>query len=149
LNVANLIDAIAAHTGEDALHTGFGPQDWEKAARFFSVVYLQVGRELMAEGQNDRDLYIIEAGTVDVQIRGNFVATLTPGTVVGEGTFFSGTSRSATVVCREPGVAWCLSEANFDAMAKKEPRLALALMRGLGGVLAQRMRAAVLVGQFT
>jgi CRP/FNR family transcriptional regulator, cyclic AMP receptor protein len=149
LNIANLIDAIAAHEGVDALHTGFAASDWEQVARYFSVMYLQVGRELMTEGDNDRDLYIIEAGRLEVCISGSHVAWVTPGTVVGEGTFFSGTSRSATVTCTEPGVAWRLSENQFDAMCKKEPRLALALMRGLGGVLAQRMRQAVLVGQFT
>jgi CRP/FNR family transcriptional regulator, cyclic AMP receptor protein len=149
VNVANLIDAIASYGGQDRLHTGFGPEEWDKAARFFSVVYLQVGRELITEGDTDRDLYIIEAGRLEVSIAGTSITTLTQGTVVGEGTFFTGASRSATVTCSEPGVAWRLSEPQFDAMAKKEPRLALAFMRGLGGVLAHRMRQAVLVGHFT
>ena len=46
-------------------------------------------------------------------------------------------------------LAWALSWDKFDAMASKQPRLALDLVKGLAGVLAVRMREAILVGQFT
>jgi CRP/FNR family transcriptional regulator, cyclic AMP receptor protein len=88
-------------------------------------------------------------GELQVSIHGCVVATLKPGTVVGEGTFFSGQPRSATVRSSQPGVAWALNWDKFNIMSNKQPRLALDLVRGLAAVLAIRMREAILVGQFT
>ncbi|HET6827583.1 MAG TPA: hypothetical protein VFH35_02805, partial [Ramlibacter sp.] len=76
------------------------------------------------------------------------VARLRPGMVVGEGTFFSGQPRSATVVPRTAGVAWGLHWDKFDLMSRKQPRLAVDLAKALAAVLAIRMRQAVLVGHF-
>jgi CRP-like cAMP-binding protein len=69
--------------------------------------------------------------------------------VVGEGTFFSGAPRSATVTPSQPGVAWGLNWEKFNALTIKHPRLAVDLVKGLAAVLAVRMREAILVGQFT
>jgi CRP/FNR family transcriptional regulator, cyclic AMP receptor protein len=73
---------------------------------------------------------------------------LGPGVVVGEGAFFSGEPRSATVVASSNGIAWALSWEKYEAMSQQYPKLALDLTKGLAAVLAVRMREAILVGQF-
>jgi CRP/FNR family transcriptional regulator, cyclic AMP receptor protein len=103
----------------------------------------------MREGDCERELFILADGELQVSILGTTIATLRPGSVVGEGTFFSGASRSATVTPSQPGVAWGLNWDKFDAMTTKHPRLAADLVKGLATVLAVRMREALLVGQFT
>jgi CRP/FNR family transcriptional regulator, cyclic AMP receptor protein len=103
---------------------------------------------LMREGDNDRELYLLAQGELAVQVRGATIATLMPGTVVGEGTFFSGQPRSATIVASTASVAWSLEWDKYEAMAAQYPKLALDLTKGLSAVLAVRMRAAILVGQF-
>jgi CRP/FNR family transcriptional regulator, cyclic AMP receptor protein len=102
----------------------------------------------MHEGEDDRELFILADGELEVSIHGNVVATLCPGMVVGEGTFFSGQPRSATVVPSRPGVAWGLHWDKFNQMSHKQPRLAVDLVKALAAVLAIRMRQAVLVGHF-
>jgi CRP/FNR family cyclic AMP-dependent transcriptional regulator len=117
-------------------------------APYLSVRYLRPGEALMNEGEDERELFILADGELDVCIHGNVIAKLPPGAVVGEGTFFSGQPRSATVVPSCPGVAWGLSWEKFDQMAKKQPKLAVDLVKGLAAVLAVRMRQALLVGHF-
>ena len=67
---------------------------------------------------------------------------------MGEGAFFSGLPRSATVRATLPGVAWGLAWERYEKLCRREPGLALDLTRGLAAVLATRMREAVLIAHF-
>ncbi|MDB5965952.1 MAG: calcium-binding protein [Polaromonas sp.] len=139
------IEALDAH---DALQCKLTLQDWKQVAPYLSLRFLNTGDALMSEGEQSRELYILAEGVLEVRIRHTVVATLKPGTVVGEGTFFSGHTRSATVAAATPGVAWALSWDRFEAMSKDYPRLALDLCRSVAAVMAVRMREAILVGHF-
>ncbi len=148
MNVAALIEALASNQAEDALRVRFDEEGWSKLSKYFQVVYMQPGLVLMEEGDNARDLYIVIEGNLSVQIRGNPVANLGPGTVVGEGAFFSGGQRSATVLSTEAGVAWRLERDKLDTMAANHARTTLELVSSRASVLAVRMRTALLVGHF-
>lgn len=149
MNVQQLMDAVAALQSHDALPCKLTLDDWKKLAPYLSIRFLQPGDALMREGESDRELFILAEGELHVTIQGSILARLAPGTVVGEGTFFSGQPRSATVVSAMPGVAWALSWERFETLSHKQPRLAVDLVKGLAAVLAIRMREAILVGQFT
>jgi CRP-like cAMP-binding protein len=149
MNVEQLASAIAALDATDALPCKLTLQDWKAVAPYLSVRFLKTGDPLMQEGDNQRELFILADGELQVTILGNAIATLQPGTVVGEGTFFSGAPRSATVTPTRPGVAWGLHWDRFEALTNKQPKLAVDLVKGFAAVLAIRMREAILVGQFT
>jgi CRP/FNR family cyclic AMP-dependent transcriptional regulator len=149
MRVEQLVDAIAALDATDALQCRLTLEDWRSLAPYLSVRFLKVGDPLMREGDTERELFIIADGELEVRIMGSYIATIKAGNVVGEGTFFSGSPRSATVTPLEPGVAWGLNWDKFDAMTNKHPKLAVDLVKGLAAVLAVRMREALLVGQFT
>lgn len=139
------IEALDAH---DALQCKLTLEDWKKIAPYLSLRFINTGDVLMAEGEQSRELYILAEGELQVKIQKTVVATLQPGMVVGEGTFFSGQQRSATVLSSAPGVAWALSWERFQAMSKHHPRLALDLCQSVAAVMAVRMREAILVGHF-
>lgn len=149
MNVEQLVQAIGALDAKDALQCKLTLQEWKSLAPYLSIRFLQAGDPLMHEGDCEREVFILAEGELQVTILGSTIATLVPGTVVGEGTFFSGAPRSATVTPTQPGVAWGLNWAKFDAMTHKHPKLAVDLIKGLAAVLAVRMREALLVGQFT
>ena len=149
MNVQQLVAAISALDSADALQCKLTLDEWKSLAPYLSMRFLKVGDPLMHEGDCERELFILADGELEVSIHGNVIATLKPGTVVGEGTFFSGQPRSATVTPSLPSVAWGLNWEKFDKMANKQPRLAVDLVKGLAAVLAIRMREAILVGQFT
>jgi CRP/FNR family transcriptional regulator, cyclic AMP receptor protein len=149
MNVQQLVDAIANFDAPDALPPTLSVDDWKLLAPYLSLRFLSNGEALMRQGENERELFILAEGELQVLIRGTVVAQVMPGAVVGEGTFFSGASRSATVKACKSGVAWALSWERYEAMAVKHPKLALDLTISLASVLANRMREAILVGQFT
>jgi CRP/FNR family transcriptional regulator, cyclic AMP receptor protein len=149
MKVEQLVAAIGALDATDALQCKLSLADWQALAPYLSIRFLKAGDPLMHEGDCERELFILADGELQVSIVGNKIATLKPGTVVGEGTFFSGAPRSATVTPTIPGVAWGLKWERFDAMTNKHPKLAVDLVKGLAAVLAVRMREAILVGQFT
>jgi CRP-like cAMP-binding protein len=149
MNVEQLVEAIGALDATDALQCKLTLDDWKALAPYLSMRFLKPGDALMHEGGSERELFFLADGELEVTILGTTIATLKPGSVVGEGTFFSGGPRSATVMPSRPGVAWGLNRDKFDAMCRKHPRLALDLVNGLAAVLAVRMREALLVGQFT
>lgn len=148
MNVQQLMDAVAALDAHDALPCKLSLDEWKKLAPYLSIRFLQPGDALMREGEAERELFILAEGELQVTLKGTVLAMLKPGTLVGEGTFFSGQSRSATVTAAQPGVAWSLTWERFDAMGHKQPRLAIELAKGLAAVLAIRMREAILVGHF-
>ncbi|MEO5669788.1 MAG: cyclic nucleotide-binding domain-containing protein [Ramlibacter sp.] len=149
MNVEQLVRAIGALDATDALQCKLTLDEWKSLAPYLSVRFLKIGDPLMLEGDTARELFILADGELEVTILGNRVATLKPGTVVGEGTFFSGAPRSATVTPLKPGVAWGLNWERFNALTLKHPALAVDLVKGLASVLAVRMREAILVGNFT
>lgn len=148
MNVQQLVKAIGALDSNDALQCKLTLDEWKALAPYLSVRYLRAGEPLMHEGDAERELFILAEGELEVHIRGTVVAALRPGTVVGEGTFFSGQPRSATVVPSRPGVAWGLHWDKFGQLSRKQPALAIDLVSGLAAVLATRMREAILVGHF-
>src|SRR3954463_4727647 len=98
-------EAIAGLDATDALPCDLSAADWKALAPYLSVRFLREGDPLMQEGDSERELFILGEGELHVSIGGNFIATLQPGSVVGEGAFLSGHPRSATVTPSMPGVA--------------------------------------------
>ncbi len=143
-----MVEAIDTLDAHDALQCKLGHAGWKLLAPYLSMRFLQTGTVLMHEGESDRELYILVQGELALQVRGTTIATLLPGSVVGEGTFFSGKPRSATIMASAPGVACLLVWDKFEAMSAQYPKLALDLTKGLAAVLAARMREAILVGHF-
>ena len=148
MKVEQLVEAIGTLDAKDALSCKLTLAEWKELAPYLSVRFLRMGDPLMHEGDSEREVFILADGQLEVSVGGNAIATLQPGTVVGEGTFFSGEPRSATVTPCTPGVAWGLHWDKFEAMTNKHPKLAVDLIKGLAAVLAVRMRQALLVGHF-
>jgi CRP-like cAMP-binding protein len=148
MKVEQLVEAIAQLEAKDALPCKLTVAEWKELAPYLSIRFLRPGDPLMEEGDCEREFFILAEGELTVSIGDSEIATLKPGTVVGEGTFFSGAPRSATVTPSMPGVAWGLHWDKFDAMSRKHPQLAVDLIKGLAAVLAVRMREALLVGHF-
>lgn len=148
MNISLLVDAMAAQQAKEALRVRFGLDGWKLLMPYLNVQFLVPGQTLMREGDNERELYILAEGRLEVQVKGHVIAQVLPGIPVGEGTFFSGQPRSASIVAAERSVAWRLGWHKYEVMSQQYPKLALDLSKALAAVLALRMREALLVGQF-
>ena len=126
MRVEQLVEAIGALEATDALPCKLTLQEWKSLAPYLSVRFLRAGDPLMHEGDSEREVFILADGELEVSILGNHIATLTPGNVVGEGTFFSGGPRSATVT------ASCASATPTPAPEQRRPGKSAAARRFVG-----------------
>lgn len=142
-DVNGLITAIARNREDGTLARFLGPQHWYTLAEYLRPTVLASGHVLISQGATDRKLYFLESGSlkVDVKTDAGFMqlAIMGPGTVVGEGSFFSHLTRTASVVAYSECKVWEFGPAEFEALSKRNPTVALALAMALGAILATRM----------
>jgi CRP/FNR family cyclic AMP-dependent transcriptional regulator len=141
--IQDLCRAVAQNTSYDAFAPALNPQQWETLASYLQPFDLAAGQVLIDQGATDRTLFFIESGALSVHLIGDKgqmkLAILNPGSVVGEGAFFSRTPRSANVVATGSARVWRLTAIRFAEMSNRQPNLALELVLGLGAVIAKRM----------
>jgi CRP/FNR family cyclic AMP-dependent transcriptional regulator len=142
-NIQDLCRAIAQNTSYDAFAPAFNPQQWETLASYLQPFDLAAGQVLIDQGANDRTIFFIESGALSVHLIGDNgqmrLAILNPGSVVGEGAFFSRLPRSANVVATGAARVWRLTPIRFSEMSNRQPNLALEMALALGAVIAKRM----------
>ena len=130
--------SVASDTAQNVLHAG----QWEMLAPYLVPLNLAAGEVLFAEGAQDRNLFMVESGSLSVhyqdakeRIR---LALVGPGSIVGEGAFFAHRPRRATVQATGPSRLWCLTALRFTELVNRQPALGLALVIMAGQVLARR-----------
>lgn len=142
-DVSGLVAAISRNKDEGSLGRFLEPHRWTILAEHLHPASLPRGHLLIAQGAMDRKLYFLESGSLKVEIKtaAGFtqLAILGPGTVVGEGSFFSHLSRSSSVIAYSDCKVWELSPESFATLSKQHPTVALALSMALGAIIATRM----------
>jgi len=142
-NIQALAGAIATSVASDALQCQFNESQWEALAGYFQPFVLQGGQVVIKKGAQDRTLYFIESGGLSVHyedVKGRVrMALVAPGSVVGEGAFFSHLPRSATVQATGPTKLWRMTSLRFLELSNRHSSLALELAIALGSVMAKRL----------
>ena len=137
-DLSALIQAMTTSVATDTAQSMLTTAQWELLA----PITLAASEVLFAEGALDRNLYMVESGSLSVhyqdakeRIR---LALVGPGSIVGEGAFFAHRPRRATVQAAAPSRLWCLTAMRFTELANRQPVLGLALVTMAGQVLARR-----------
>ena len=142
-SIQGLCNAIAQNTSYDAFAPALSPAQWELLAAYLHPGDLAAGEVLIDHGAQDRTLFFIESGALSVHLMGEKgqmqLAILNPGSVVGEGSFFSRLPRSANVVATGAARVWRMTPIRFAELANRQPNVALELIMALGAVIAKRM----------
>jgi len=82
------------------------------------------GTKVLVEGQPGDSLLVIASGHVDIDKGGKRLATLGPGTVLGEMALMTGAPRSASAVAKEEVEYFALSREDVEALAQSKPAIA-------------------------
>src|SRR3954462_5697139 len=103
--------------------------------------YFPAGTNLLQEGDNPAELYVIQTGTAEVLVADRYglshrVAHSGPGEVAGEMSLRTGQPVSATVRAITDVETLVLSDSDFDRIGAAYPRI----LRNLGVMLANRLR---------
>lgn len=92
------------------------------AARF-KFLEIESDTKLLSAGSRPDGLYIVLAGTYQVQRNGATIATVGPGELIGETALLSGGTFRSDVVARGKGLALCLPAADFREVIMTHPHV--------------------------
>ena len=138
-----LVQALTHNQAEDGLANMLTAAQWELLTGYLKLCVLAPGDILIPIGSLDRTVYLVESGSLSVHYQDEKerlrLAIVGPGSVVGEGAFFSHRSRSATVQASAPCKLWSLTAIRFTELTNRQPAIALGLVMAAGAVLAKRL----------
>ncbi|MDF1486321.1 cyclic nucleotide-binding domain-containing protein [Ramlibacter sp. H39-3-26] len=142
-DLQGLVDAIATAPADDSLNNPLTAAQWDALAGYLQPCTLAQGQVLFAQGTQDRTMYFVENGSLSVHMedaKGRLrLALVGPGSIVGEGAFFSHQPRSATVQAAAACKLWGITPLRFAELSNRQPAVALGLAMGAGAVLAKRL----------
>ena len=138
-----LVQAISQAATEDSMGNMLSSEQWDLLLPYLRPMELPVGQVLFAQGTTERTLYLVESGSLTVHYEDEQqrvrLAIVGPGSVVGEGAFFSHRPRSATVQAGAASKLWALAAMRFAELANRQPAVALQLALAAGAVQAKRL----------
>lgn len=142
-DLQSLVTAIAQSTAEDGMGNALAPEQWDILAAYLQPCTLAGSQMLFTQGASDSTLYLLESGSLSVHnedAKGRLrLAIISPGSMVGEGGFFSRRPRSASVQAAAPCKLWSLTALRFSELSNRQPAIALGISMAAGAVLAKRL----------
>lgn len=140
----DLLNAIQSLNAEDAFRPRFDVQQWRTFMQYLTRHELRAGEALLKQGEQDRTLYFLGQGSLQVYTTGggpSKIAILRAGAMCGEPGLFADGERTATVEAMTPCIVWALRLPRFEELCARVPAIALEVLRAAGSVMALRMRA--------
>ena len=92
-------------------------------------------RTIARQGEIGTGFFLIVTGQARVVRDGTLIATLGPGDFFGELSLLDQAPRVATVIATEPTVCLAIASWEFEKLLEAQPRLAIAILRGVAGRL--------------
>ena len=112
-------------------------QELQSIARIADELDVREGKVLIREGERGREFFVIVTGEVEVRRKGRKMATLGPGSFVGEMALLSKIPRVATVTAVTPLDVLVITDRAFLDLLEKMPSLTVKVAR----TLAERVGA--------
>jgi CRP/FNR family cyclic AMP-dependent transcriptional regulator len=142
-DVQSLVQAISRNQSPDSFAPMLTNAQWEMLGGYMQPFTLSPNQVLITQNAVDRTLYIVETGNLSVHYEDSKgrvrLATVGPGSAVGEGAFFTRLPRSATVQASAPSKVWSLSPIRFTELSNRHPEVALAISMALGSLVSRRL----------
>jgi CRP/FNR family cyclic AMP-dependent transcriptional regulator len=142
-DLQGLLKAISSNTTSDGLGLNLSTAHWELMAGYLQPFVVAQGQVVIEQGGSDRSVYFVETGGLSVHYEDSKdrvrLAVVGPGSVVGEGAFFSRQPRSATAQAAAPSRLWCLTPLRFTELSNRQPEVALEIAMSLGSIVSRRL----------
>jgi CRP-like cAMP-binding protein len=106
-------------------------KDLQNISQIADEIDLSAGRVLIREGERGREFFVIVEGEVEVRRKGRKVATLGPGSFVGEMALLSKMPRTATVTALTAIDVLVITDRAFLELLNRMPDLWLKVARAL------------------
>ena len=90
---------------------------------------------ILRQGEIGTGFFVVVTGSVRVVRDGETIARLGPGEFFGELSVLDRLPRNAQVAAAEPTTSLALASWDLEAVLTEQPRIALAMLRGMAGRL--------------
>lgn len=117
------------------LFDGVDADGMDRIAAIAVEVEFPADHVIARQGEIGTGFFVIVSGGARVVRDGQTIATLGPGDFFGELSVLDGRPRVAQVIADGPITCLALATWDFEAVLLDEPRVALAILRGLAGRL--------------
>lgn len=111
-------------------------KELEKVARAGDEITMTAGTLIIDQGQTGREAFVVLSGDVVVKRNGRKVATLGPGSVVGELSLLDHGPRTATAICETECTLLVIDQRRFLGVLDDVPAISHKLL----STLASRIR---------
>jgi serine/threonine protein phosphatase PrpC len=101
---------------------------------------MQPGQVLCREGDSGQELFVILRGSVRLEAGQTPITTLEAGAHFGEMALIDSVARNATAIADSEGKLLTITRTDFFEIIRKEAPLAVKLLWGFLGILAERLR---------
>jgi CRP-like cAMP-binding protein len=123
--------AYLDHLRKVPLFSSLSNRDLEKVARATDELTLPEGHILTDQGQTGREAFILVSGTATVRRNGKKVASLGPGSVIGELSLLDHGPRTATVITDTEADVLVIDQRHFIGVLEEVPALSHKLLATL------------------
>jgi CRP/FNR family cyclic AMP-dependent transcriptional regulator len=114
-----------------ALFSGCTTKELEKVAKASDEITMTGGTLLIDQGQTGREAFVILDGEVTVKRNGRKVASLGPGSVVGELSLLDHGPRTATAICDTDCTLLIIDQRKFLSVIDDVPAISHKLLASL------------------
>ena len=132
------MDAYLERLGALPMFGGCTNKELRDIARIVDELQVESGRVLMSQGDAGQEAVVIDEGTAEVVRDGQLLATVGPGSYVGELALIDAGPRSATVTATTPMRVLVIGTREFSTLLDEVPGLARRVLVST----ARRLRAA-------
>ncbi len=125
----------AKHLKDSFLGEELNDSDVAALRSVMTIRTLSEGEHLAEEGSNDRHLYLLAEGDLEVLTlqhgEPTHIYAMTPGEFAGTRAFIDGTPRSASLKAQTDSVVYCLEPGPFETLIETHPHLVYKVMRAI------------------
>jgi len=122
------------------LMTELKEEDRDLLASYGEFIGAQEGRELIAQGEDQRHLYFVISGQLEASVDGQIVGSIQPGETIGEIAILDPGVATGNVKAVEFSQIWRIDYDSLRQFALDTPVAANSLLLGLSTLLAKRIR---------
>jgi CRP-like cAMP-binding protein len=153
MSIEQLVEATASLNASDAFRPRFDAKRWAQFGSYLQQHKLRAGDMLVRFHDQDRNMYLLESGNLQVYVPDTAALRPSGGRWPScararwwASPACSATPRMAQVEAMSPAV-WVLTRPRFEELLVRVPDLGIELLRAIGAVMAERMRANLERGQ--
>jgi CRP-like cAMP-binding protein len=130
-------DPKAQHLSQVRLFSSLNKKELGLIARAADVVTVKPGTEIVTQGTQGHEFYLVMSGQAAVRRNGRKIATLGPGDYFGELALLDRGPRSATVVSETDAELAVISQREFFGVLSEVPAVSLKLLSSMAARLRE------------